>query len=100
MEIEITNQKNCSNPTISVVNYTGNEIETNEQFTDLENGNKYSGPTLNGMPNGIGKEYCVEYLYEGNFLEGKWHGKGVLKKIVGNCIKIPGEFIDGYFVGI
>ena len=52
------------------------------------------------MPNGIGKEYCVEYLYEGNFLEGKWHGKGVLKKIVGNCIKIPGEFIDGYFVGI
>ena len=38
MEIEITNQKNCSNPTISLVNYTGNEIETNEQFTDLENG--------------------------------------------------------------
>jgi len=100
MDIEITNQKNNVYPTISVVNFSENEKETNEQFTDLENGNKYSGPTLNGMPNGYGKEYCVEYLYEGNFLEGKWHGKGVLKKIVGNCIKIPGEFIDGYFVGI
>ena len=67
MEIEITNQKNCSNPTISLVNYSGEEKETNEQFTDLENGTKYDGEgnikyEYNNLK-GEGKEY--DYFFSG-----------------------------------
>ena len=73
-----------------------------ENYALLENGSKYVGPVINGMPNGIGKEYGVEtgYLYTGHFLDGKWHGKGTITQFISNRIEIEGEFIDGHLCGI
>ena len=71
-----------------------------ENYALLENNSKYVGSVLNGMPNGLGKEYGEGFLYIGHFLDGKWHGKGTITKFITNRIEIEGEFIDGHFCGI
>ena len=71
-----------------------------ENYALLENNSKYVGSVLNGMPNGLGKEYGEGFLYIGHFLDFKWHGKGTITKFITNRIEIEGEFIDGHFCGI
>ena len=70
-----------------------------EEFIILENNSKYSGPIKNGMPFGQGKEYRSDgYLYQGNFVDGKWHGEGTLTNM--NLKSFKGEFINGCISGI
>ena len=52
------------------------------------------------MPNGVGKEYGDQFVYEGTFLDGKWHGKGKILKFISERVEFKGEFINGYFCGI
>ena len=53
-----------------------------------------------GGKNGVGKEYGEQFVYEGSFLDGKWHGKGKILTFVSERVEVNGEFINGYFCGI
>ena len=98
-EKELINQVLCEKKQIKL-----QEIKQMEHYEEnyalLENNSKYVGSVLNGMPNGLGKEYGEGFLYIGHFLDGKWHGKGTITKFITNRIEIEGEFIDGHFCGI
>ena len=96
---EIFNQSMCSKPYIRI---TKNEKDEKSGVTIyfLENGSHYCGEIKDGMPNGIGKEYGDQFVYEGNFLDGKWHGKGKILKFISERVEFKGEFINGYFCGI
>jgi len=51
------------------------------------------------MPFGFGKEFRSDgTLYQGNFLDGKWHGEGTITNE--NLETYKGEFIDGCISGI
>ena len=98
-EKELINQVLCEKKQIKLQEIKQMELYE-ENYALLENNSKYVGSVLNGMPNGIGKEYGEGFLYIGHFLDGKWHGKGTITKFVSNRIEVDGEFIDGHFCGI
>jgi hypothetical protein len=98
-EKELINQVLCEKKQIKLQEIKQMELYE-ENYALLENNSKYVGSVLNGMPNGLGKEYGEGFLYIGNFLDGKWHGKGTITKFITNRIEIEGEFIDGHFCGI
>jgi hypothetical protein len=98
-EKELINQVLCEKKQIKLQEIKQMELYE-ENYALLENNSKYVGSVLNGMPNGIGKEYGEGFLYIGHFLDGKWHGKGTITKFITNRIEIEGEFIDGHFCGI
>ena len=98
---EIINQSMCEKPELRLKTQTKKTKEKyEEEWAEMENGSYYYGTVKNGMPNGFGKEYRNNSIrYTGFFLDGKWHGKGMLE-ISTNNEGINGEFIDGYFCGI
>ena len=98
-EKELINQVLCEKKQIKLQEIKQMELYE-KNYALLENNSKYVGSVLNGMPNGIGKEYGEGFLYIGHFLDGKWHGKGTITKFITNRIEIEGEFIDGHFCGI
>ena len=98
-EKELINQVLCEKKQIKLQEIKQMELYE-ENYALLENNSKYVGSVLNGMPNGLGKEYGEGFLYIGHFLDGKWHGKGKIIKFITNRIEIEGEFIDGHFCGI
>lgn len=98
-EKELINQVLCEKKQIKLQEIKQMELYE-ENYALLENNSKYVGSVLNGMPNGLGKEYGEGFLYIGHFLDGKWHGKGTITKFITNRIEIEGEFIDGHFCGI
>ena len=53
-------------------------------------GRKYEGSFVKGFKNGPGQESGNDYLYTGNFLNGKYHGYGTL-------IYKDGRKYEGYF---
>lgn len=96
---DLINQVMCNKKQIKLITQSKDtEEEYEEQWGEMENGSHYTGTVKNRMPNGLGKEYRSNYLYTGYFLEGKWHGKGLITTNVFEDKN--GEFIDGYFCGI
>ena len=98
-EKEIFNQTMCTKPYIRITK-TEKDAKSGVVIYFLENGSHYCGEIKDGMPNGLGKEYGDQYVYEGNFLDGKWHGKGKILKFISERVEYNGEFINGYFCGI
>ena len=96
---EIFNQKMCNKPYIRATK-SEKEEKSGILIYDLENGSHYCGEIKDGMPNGKGKEYGEQFVYEGSFLDGKWHGKGKILTFVSERLEVNGEFIYGYFCGI
>lgn len=99
---KLVNQKDWTKKVIRSIDSkedpSGQEV-INEEFATLENGSTYSGPIKGGMPFGIGKEFRQDgNLYQGNFLEGKWHGEGTITNA--NLETYKAEFIDGCISGI
>ena len=97
----IVNQDQCSKDIIKIINPTKSISmkEYEETLVDLDNGSKYSGVVINGMPNGIGKEYRKDgSLYNGSFRNGKWQGEGTVTTKSLDIFK--GEFINGHFCGV
>lgn len=76
----------------------GNIIEK-EEWAELENKSFYSGDIKNKYPNGFGKEYrCDGLIYDGMFMNGKWHGVGVITNE--NLDSNTAEYINGRLCGI
>lgn len=74
-------------------------ILTKEDWIELSNNSKYSGFVKNSFPHGYGKEYRNDGLiYEGKFMNGKWHGIGILTD--DNLDSTVAEYIDGKVSGI
>lgn len=96
---ELFNQGMCEKPFIKV---TKSEKDQKSGVTIyfLQNGSLYCGDIKDDMPNGVGKEYGTQYIYEGSFVDGKWHGKGKILKFVSDRIELEGEFLNGRFCGI
>ena len=72
--------------------------ENLEEYVKMihENGNYYIGPWVNGSANGKGTIYYKNgsILYEGNFVEGKYDGKG--KENYENGTYYIGQFLGGF----
>lgn len=66
----------------------------------LENGSYYIGSVQNSLPNGPGKEFAPNLVFEGTFRNGKWHGPGRVFLTSEEKLEIRGEFINGAFCGI
>ena len=98
-EKEIFNQTMCTKPYIRITK-TERDDKSGVTIYFLENGSHYCGEIKDGMPNGVGKEYGEQFVYEGTFLDGKWHGKGKILKFISERVEFSGEFINGYFCGI
>jgi hypothetical protein len=99
LEGKLVHQNEFYKNKIKVINPTSDEYNYMETWCVLENGSNYSGPVINGMPNGEGQEYRHDGLiYKGNFRNGKWHGIGWITKET--LDSFPGEFIDGRICGI
>lgn len=98
---DLINQEMCERKCIKLTNpsrKTNDEYE--EEWALMENKSNYTGTVKNMMPNGFGKEFRNEYCYMGYFVDGKWHGKGMIKITIPEDKETSGEFIDGYFCGI
>lgn len=82
-------------------NYQGNVLEFNfEGKGSIRNslGNHfYEGIWQNNKPNGLGVEQITDkFKYEGDFINGKWHGKGKLSMLgSSNNYLIDGTFLEG-----
>jgi hypothetical protein len=84
------------------------------------NGDYYTGELISGIPNGTGKYYQADgyLLYEGEFLDGKYHGQGSHftdyatytgeflegqlvqgKMLTNDVLEYEGQFLDFYFHG-
>ena len=61
-EKELINQVLCEKKQIKLQEIKQMELYE-ENYALLENNSKYVGSVLNGMPNGIGKEYGEGFLY-------------------------------------
>ena len=97
----LVNQDQCVRDCIKIVNPTRTQSTRayEETLVDLDNGSKFSGVVVNGMPNGMGKEYRRDgTLFSGTFLNGKWHGEGTITTKSLDMFK--GEFINGHFCGV
>ena len=83
-------------------NYIDNPDEymgfTGEGTETLSNGDVYEGNYVNGVWHGIGKHTQANgCIYEGDFVEGRYHGKGKFTWPDGATYE--GDFINGYFHG-
>lgn len=97
----IVDQDQCAKDCIKIVGPTRaiSNKAYEETLVDLDNGSKYSGVVINGMPNGVGKEYRKDgTLFSGMFRNGKWHGEGTITTKSLDIFK--GEFINGHFCGV
>ena len=96
---EIFNQSMCSKPCIRITK-TERDEKSEVTIYFLENGSHYCEEIKDGIPKGLGKEYGDQFVYEGNFPDGKWHGKGKILKFISERVEFKGEFINGYFCRI
>ncbi|GHT97169.1 hypothetical protein FACS1894126_0680 [Alphaproteobacteria bacterium] len=81
-----------------VVNLGSADVEAvNIQLPD---GSIYNGEVdATGTPNGIGTSNGGngDVVYEGEFVDGKWHGQGSVR-YNGNKYTCEGEFVEGVFM--
>lgn len=75
------------------------KVVEDKDFLQLNNGNSFSGKTLNGKPTGQGKEFFKDGTsYVGEFRNGMWHGTGY---VVNSKLDMTyAEFMSGKAVGI
>ena len=68
-----------------------------EADADDEDGPRYEGELLEGLPHGYGVYFHSDsrgHMYEGQWLNGKWHGYGVLSDAT-DRVFFAGEFANG-----
>lgn len=97
--VEKTNNNSNINNKTRKKNKCLTEYVRQEEWGELENKSHYSGHIKNNLPNGYGKEYRKDgQIYDGTFMNGKWHGLGILTNENLDCTKC--EYINGRVVGI
>jgi hypothetical protein len=76
---------------------SGDCVNGKGTYQSLNRGWKYIGQFTKGNPNGKGKMTFQDgRYYEGEFLNGKFHGQGIM--YLDAHVKIKGKWRDGYCV--
>lgn len=105
-EAELTRIKRRNKPDRTIAARSERRTEDSQSTSDgeeykhlvFENGDKYEGDIMDGVPHGRGKLYCKGGTrYEGEFKKGNYHGLGKIFFANSGCYM--GEFTEGRIEG-